>query len=61
MIKNWIMIVTLGLFIFFAQSCSTSSGTAIRKVEYQNAKISGGSGVDSGKNRDFTLRRGLQN
>ena len=56
MIKNWKMIVSMVLSIFFAQSCSTYSGTAIRKVEYQNAKNSGGSGVDSGKKLELPIR-----
>ena len=56
MIKSWKMIVSMGLSIFFAQSCSTYSGTAIHKVEYQNAKIPEGSGVDSGKKSEFPIK-----
>jgi hypothetical protein len=56
MIKSWKMIVSIVLSIFFAQSCSTYSGTAIRKVEYQNAKISEGSGVDSGKKSELPIK-----
>ena len=56
MIKSWKMIVSMVLSIFFAQSCSTYSGTAIRKVEYQNAKISEGREVDSGKKLEFPVR-----
>jgi hypothetical protein len=56
MIKSWKMIVSMVLSIFFAQSCSTYSGTAIRKVEYQNAKISEGSRVDSGKKSELPVK-----
>ena len=56
MIKSWKMIVSMVLSFFFAQSCTTYSGTAIRKVEYQNAKISEGSGVDSGKKLELPVK-----
>ena len=41
------MIVSIILAFFFSQSCSTYSGTAIRKAEYRNSEISEGMGQDS--------------
>ena len=49
MIEGWKMIVSVILCLFFAQRCSTYSGTAIRKVEYGEAKTSEDKGVESGK------------
>jgi len=56
MIKSWEKIVSIMLAFFFAQSCSTYSGSAIRKVENQNAKISEGRGVDSGKKLELSMK-----
>jgi polysaccharide export outer membrane protein len=50
------MIVSIILAFFFSQSCSTYSGTAIRKIEYQDSKISEVNGQDSGKKLEPAIR-----